>query len=130
MSFNHLNVDPCTYAKTLSMNANALGYMLDANKFEHQQKCRHELGLVGGTAVSHSKGNLVDLESDLRGQTRLLSRCSTQQWMPVPKGGLIVNDKTEPIDTQQRHLPACQMIRYRSVALPPPMNLPRCIDRK
>lgn len=71
MSFNHLNVDPCTYAKTLSMNADALGYMLDMNKFEHQQKCRHELGLVGGTAVSHSKGNLVDLESDLRGQTCL-----------------------------------------------------------
>lgn len=50
--------------------------------------------------------------------------------MPVPKNGLIVNDKTEPINTQQNHLPACQMIRYRSVPLPPPMNLPRCIDRK
>jgi len=130
MSFNHLNVDPGSYAKTLSANANALTYMLDSNKFEHSQKCRHELGLVGGTAVSHTKGNLVDLESDLRGQTRLLSRCATQQWMPVPKDGLILNDKTEPIDTKQKHLPSCQMIRYRSVPLPPAMNLPRCADRK
>ena len=31
---------------------------------------RIELGKVKGTAVSHIKGNLVDLESDLKGTTR------------------------------------------------------------
>jgi hypothetical protein len=130
MSFNHLNVDPCTYAKQLSANANALTYMLDTNKFEHNQKCRHELGIRAGTVVSHIRGNLVDLESDLRRQTRILSKCSSSSWMPIPENGLILNDKTDPIDTRMEHLPACQMIRYRSVPLPPALNLPRCADRK
>jgi len=129
MSFNHLTYDECSYAKKLGENANTLMYMLDNNKFEHEQKCRHELGIVGGTAVSHSKGNLVDLESDLRGQTRLMSMCASRQWMPTPEGGLIVNEKTTPINTAMQHLPSCQMIRYRSVPLPPAMNLPRCADR-
>ena len=40
-------------------------YLLNKIKYEHEQKCRNELGLVGGSNVSRIKGNLVDLESDL-----------------------------------------------------------------
>ena len=32
---------------------------------------RHELGLVGGNNVSQIAGNMIDLESDLRGITRI-----------------------------------------------------------
>ena len=131
-----MDVDSVTYCKRLQESVNTLDYVLDPIRFEHQHTCRHELGLVGGTAVSHIEGNLVDLESELRGQTRLLAKCPTNQWTPPDisgsggfwKGGsqLITNDKTEPINTRLKHLPACQMIGYRSVPLPPPMNLPTC----
>ena len=39
-------------------------------------------GLVGGTNVSHIKGNLVDLENDLRGQTRSNTKCPARKYAP------------------------------------------------
>ena len=126
MSFNHLTADTQTYQRRLGENVSILDYVLSPFKMEHQNKCRHELGLVGGTATSHIDGNMVDLESDLRGQTRLLSKCVDNQWKPLNQGQVIHNDKTAPINTTAKHLPACQMISYRSVPLPPPMNLPKC----
>jgi hypothetical protein len=126
MSFNHMNADSETYMRRLGESVTILDYILSPFRFEHKNKCRHELGIVGGTAVSHLDANMVDLESDLRGQTRLLSKCGGNMWKPVAPGEKIYNDKTAPIDTTQKHLPSCQMIGYRAVPLPPPMNLPRC----
>ena len=37
--------------------------MLNPIKFENCNKCRMELGIVGGTAASHIQGNIVDLEA-------------------------------------------------------------------
>ena len=37
-----------------------------------------DLGVIGGTAVSHIRGNLVDLETDLRGTTRKASCVHTK----------------------------------------------------
>lgn len=126
MSFNHLGVDQPTYCRRLQESVSILDYVLSPYRFEHAKKCRHELGLIGGTAVSHIEGNMVDLESDLRGQTRLLSKCRTHEWTPIAPGDKIRNDKTAPISTSMKHLPACQMIGYKGVPLPPPMNLPSC----
>jgi len=126
MSFNHLNVDTCTYSKNLKESVSILGYVLSPFRYEHVDKCRHGLGLVGGTAVSHIKGNLVDLESDLRGQTRYLTRCTNNMHHQVPPGGKIYNNKTAPIDTTLLHLPRCQMISYKSVPLPEQMNTSSC----
>lgn len=122
MSFNHLNTDHCTYKRNLKENVSILSYVLSPFRYEHQDKCRHNLGLLGGTAVSHVQGNLVDLESDLRGQTRFLTKCADKQHRPITENGVIRNDKTEPIDTKKLHLPACQMISYKSVPLPPSMK--------
>lgn len=127
MSFNHLKNDSGTYKRNLHENVSILGYILSPFRYEHSDKCRHQLGLVGGTAVSHVKGNLVDLESELRGQTRYLSKCGDNQYKPLEPGQTIIhNDKTDPIDTTALHLPACQMISYKAVPLPPPMDRPRC----
>jgi hypothetical protein len=126
MSFNHLAYDGCTYRRRLKENVSILGYIMSPFRFEHTEKCRHELGLVGGTAVSHVEGNLVDLESDLRGQTRFNTKCVHTQHRPLEAGQPIMNDKTSPISTRMLHLPACQMISYRSVPLPPPMDRPYC----
>lgn len=122
MSFNHISDDHCTYSRRLKENVTILDYTLSPYRFEHKDKCRHSLGLVGGAAVSHIAGNLVDLESDLRGQTRFVTKCIDHQHKPIEPGQRIHNDKTEPIDTTLKHLPACQMISYKSVPLPPSMS--------
>lgn len=118
MSFNKSSYDPATYKRMLGENVSILDYVMDGARFENPHKCRHELGLAAGPAVSHIEGNLVDLESDLRGQTRLLGMCAGRQYAP-PRDGLIRNDKTPPINTRPQHLRTCQMFAYPATPLPP-----------
>ena len=125
MSFNRSKYDTCSYKQNLQNNVSTLSYILSPINWEHQDKCRHQLGFVGGTSVSHIKGNMVDLESELRGQTRYVSKCGTNLYVPT-EDGIIKNDKTEPINTNMLHLPACQSIMYRSVPLPPKMTFNNC----
>jgi len=126
MSFNKLSYDNCTYNRHLKENISVLSFYLSPYRFEHKDKCRHQLGLVGGTDVSHVSGNLVDLESDLRGQTRFLSKCDKNAYKPVSPGSDILNDKTAPISTQLNHLPSCQMISYKEVPLATTVNYNKC----
>ena len=44
--------------------------MLYDKKYENDKRCHHKLGLVGGVEVGFIQRNLVDLESELRGQNR------------------------------------------------------------
>lgn len=119
MSFNHLSDDTCTYSRRLTENMSILDYTLNPDRYEHSRKCRHELGLIGGTSVSHIAGNLVDLESELRGQTRFISKCANRQYQPPSdRKQPIINDKTDPISTSKLHLPSCQMISYKETPLP------------
>lgn len=135
MSFNRLKYDNCAYQHELSESVGTLSYVLDPMRFEHTNKCRFSLGLVGGNNVSLVSGNVVDLESDLRGITRLQSKCPTEKYLnPCPRGNM--NDcqpnqiviKGTPtkqervVDTSKQHLNSCQMIRYKSIPLPPPME--------
>lgn len=125
MSFNRTIYDTCAYNQNLQESVSTLSYVLSPFRYEHKDKCRHQLGFIGGTAVSHIKGNLVDLDSELRGQTRIISKCGSNQYVPTDDG-IIKNDKTEPIDTNMLHLPACQSIMYREVPLPPKMQYNHC----
>ncbi len=105
-------------------------YLLDPVKYENYNKCRHELGLVGGSNVSHIKGNLVDLESDLKGQTRRQSKCSVTKYKPCTNNQIEITssetNKKRIIDTNLIHLQSCQMINYKPVNLPNDMIKPRC----
>jgi hypothetical protein len=125
MSFNRTKYDNCSYKVELKSSVDTLGYILSPHRYENGNKCMHQLGLVGGTAVSHIKGNMVDLESELRGQTRIISKCPDNLYTPSDNG-IINNDKTEPIDQQMKHLPSCQSIMYRSITLPPPLKINNC----
>jgi hypothetical protein len=131
MSSNRLIYDTCAYKHDLVQSVGPLEYMLNPIKFENTNKCRMELGLLGGTAVSHVKGNLVDLETDLRGQTRRTTKCPTKLYQnPCPQGDInncnpapihIPGDASQTertIDTKMLHLPSCQMIRYKPTPLP------------
>ena len=58
-----------------------------------------ELGIVGGTGVSQIKGNLVDLENDLRGQTRSASQCPSTYQLSCPDK---IGDSCQPTDSNTR----------------------------
>ena len=139
MSSNRLIYDTCAYKKNIDQSVGPLSYLLNPIKYENCSKCRHELGIVGGSAVSQIKGNLVDLENDLRGATRSASLCPNKHYQPnctdeigdscQPSQINIQGNACNPprtIDTSLLHLPPCQMIRYKPVPLPPPMNVQSC----
>ena len=123
---NRLTYDACAYSQALTQSVSPLAYMLDPVKYEHSEKCRIELGTVGGTAVSHVNGNLVDLENNLFGIDRPGTLCSAYMYLPVAPGGMLQgNEYIKPvchpqIDTSLRHLPSCQISSYPAVPMPPP----------
>jgi len=58
------------------------GYSQIPQKYYHPNPSRNALGLVGGNDVSIASGNLVDVESDLRGTTRDLSNAPSKKYQP------------------------------------------------
>ena len=130
MSSNRLIYDTCAYSTKMNESVGPLEYVLNPMKYENCKKCRHELGLLGGTSVSHIKGNLVDLENDLRGATRVSSLCPKKKYTPSKDNQINIKGKScgQPrnVDTNMVHLPSCQMIRYKPTPLPPKINLDSC----
>jgi hypothetical protein len=110
-------------------------------KFENPNKCRNALGLVGGSEVSNISGNLVDLESDLLGITRVQSKCIARQYQPAcALGGgqgcpdavpsFSFRDKStgavRNVDTTRRDLPTCQYTTFPGVGTPATMKSGTC----
>ena len=130
MSYNRLRYDQCAYKSELDQSVGPLEYILNPMKYENCQKCRHEFGLVGGTNVSHIKGNLVDLENDLRGQTRSNTKCPAKKYAPTEGSVLTVPsnrcNSSRQIDLTPVHLPPCQMLRFPPVPLPGAPNYDNC----
>ena len=140
MSFNRLTYDTCAYKHSLAESVGTLAWVLDPSRFENCNKCRIEFGTVGGTNVSHIKGNLVDLETELRGTTRLQSKCPTLKYQnPCPNGDMTTcqpdeivikanpaNPTGKIIDTDHMHLKSCQMVNYNKMPMPVPMEKVRC----
>ena len=126
MSFNRLAYDHCRYSRELNENTNILKYIINPVRFEHPDKCRPELGIVAGPNVSQVKGNVIDLESELLGITRNLSKCAVSQVKPLAQSPIILNDKTKPIDTTKKHLRSCNLFTYPAVPMPTPQQYNRC----
>ena len=109
-------------------------------KFENPNKCRNALGLVGGAEVSNISGNIVDLESDLLGITRVQSKCIARQYKPAcPLGGpgcpdtpssFSFTDKSSgevrTVNTAPRNLPTCQFTTYPGVGTPAKLGVDTC----
>ena len=106
MSSNRLKYDKCAYEKSLQQSTSQIDYLLYNGKYENCAKCRIEFGLVGGNGVSLFSGNLVDLESDLRGQTRIASQCPNTMYKP------------SEVPEQLVHQPSCQIQYYPKVPIP------------
>ena len=127
------------------------GYTQISQKYFHPVGARNALGLVGGNEVSMITGNLVDLESDLRGVTRDLSRAPTRKYQPACALGSAGKDpapvnslspftggpcapypkrivftergtgRVVTVNTTPRHLPTTQHVSYPGVPAPEPL---------
>jgi len=125
-------------------SADAYSYVLIPEKWSNPNKCRNALGMVGGSEVSHVKGNIVDLESDLFGITRVQSKCNAKQYVPsCPLGGancpdypneISFQDKTtgevRKVETTPAHLPTCQTWSYPGTPVPRPYGQETCENRR
>lgn len=91
---------------------------------------RHILGLVGGNEVSRLGGNPQDIESDLRGITRPLTKCNERDYQPLQQGQdriVIQNRKhTMAIDIRPVHLKENQMWAYPTSFAPLPLQKQTC----
>jgi hypothetical protein len=85
---------------------------------------------VGGTAVSHVTGNLVDLESNLIGIDREASKCPAMRYIPQVNQASGADYYrpvcTNKVDTHMKHLQPCQLFQTRGVPHPPPMKPYTC----
>ena len=122
MSFNRNMYDSCAIKKKLEQSKSPGNYMLYPGKFYNNNPVRISRGIVSGNEVSISKNNLVDLESDLRGQTRLLSQCPDKKYKPRCswcrncKNGLpcgCIDCQEDLIDLQTKN-----MFNYNKIAMP------------
>jgi hypothetical protein len=125
-------------------NTGMFSYTQIPSKFEHPEKCRNALGLVGGSEVSNISGNLVDLESDLLGITRAQSKCIGRQYAPAcALGGngcpdmppsFSFRDKAtgevRMVNTSARNLPTCQMATLPGVSAPLPLKTQTCYSNR
>ena len=68
MSFTRLTYDTCAYKWRLNQSVGPLSYILNPRQFVNHNKRR--MNLHGEENTGQIKGNLVDLENDLRGITR------------------------------------------------------------
>jgi hypothetical protein len=114
MSYTKNLYDTCQYNSVLNQSVAPIWYILNPIKYEHCRKCRIEKGIIGGQNVSHIDANLVDIENDLRGQTRFYSRCPSNKFLP---------GKT-PSPTL--HLRSCQLFDYPEIPKEPPMPRMGC----
>jgi hypothetical protein len=117
MANTRLSQDLCATRKALSQATGEFAYMMYPGKYANCSKCRIELGsgASAGNQVSLYSGNLVDLESDLRGQTRPASLCPGMAYNPnTPLKGHLINQ------------PSCQMVNYPGVQMPSTFKMSGC----
>lgn len=80
MSFNRLDYDKCAYAKTLDESTSQIDYWIYLGKYENSKQCSS-----GDFTNNLEFGAKVDVESELRNQTRLASKCPEEKYDPSQK---------------------------------------------
>ena len=132
--------DLCAYRQQLAESVGELQYVLDPVRYYHPEPRRFAFGVLGGNTVSIvGNGQMCDVESDLWGIDRKLSRCDALKYInPCPTGdmntcrpGNIVIRNTPTthgrvVDTTPMHLRECQMFRYQPIPMPPAIARPSC----
>jgi len=130
MSFNRLIYDKCAYQQSLKESMRPGVYQTYFGKHDNKNNCRIDFGLIGGNNVSVYRGNIVDLESDLRGQTKQASLCSNKKFMPRYKQTYDSGLPSGNIDchTELKSLPTCSFTCYKPVVYAPLQTVSVCND--
>ena len=92
-TFNRLNYDNCAYDKKLSESTSPLTYQMARYKFENCARCTYN-------GKQYAPFDLVEEESELRGMSRLASRCPTKKYNPTCQKSetcLSTHDKSIPV---------------------------------
>jgi len=84
MSFNRLSYDSCAYTKTLQESTDPLDYNLYKGKYESCITCP-----IGNFTNNLEFGIKTDVDSDLKGQDRIGSKCPTEKF---PNNSLSASD--------------------------------------
>ena len=131
MSFNKLKYDSCVYKENLKKSDDFFSYQMYDGKYDNQNKCRVDFGIVGGNDVSLYDGNMVDLESELRGQTRPGSLCSTYKYSPTFKQPCFSGLPSGELDSNSHFisLPTCKFINYNPIVYAQPSNGSFCMKQ-
>lgn len=109
--------DSCYVKQQLVQSGNVFTHVMNPAKYNNPSQCRPVLGIVGGNNVSRTTGNMVDLESDLRGQTRVLSNCDCTEYQP----NFFYDNHDNTVD-----LPTCQFQTFKPTVTAPPVPEARC----
>ena len=88
MSFNRLKNDRCAYSQELKQSTSPLDYQMYCGKYYHPTNCQFSQKYPNSVTtfpihsgkVQHRPSDLVNLESDLRGQMRLSSLCPSAKY--------------------------------------------------
>lgn len=83
MSFNRLSYDSCAYSKNLQESTDPLEYNLFRGKFETCNTC-----LKSDFTNVLDFGIRSDLESDLKGQNRIGSKCPSEKY-PINSNSVV-----------------------------------------
>jgi len=75
MSFTRLDYDTCAYAKELEQSTSSLEYLMYKGKYENCKNCPDNDNLL-------DLGVKTDIESELRNQNRLSSKCPDKKYDP------------------------------------------------
>jgi hypothetical protein len=109
---------------------NPQAYSMTQFAYTSPEPRRHELGLVGGNNVSQIAGNMIDLESDLRGITRPLTFAPWKKYQPPqPAEKTIERNNVKQqlvIDKTLVHQPVYQMWAYPAAYAPTPLKTEVC----
>ena len=105
-------------------------YSVTENNLASPVAKRHILGMVGGNDVSRMAGNPQDIESELRGTTRPLTKCPEREYHPTMQGQekLVINNRKThlAIDIRTVNLPEYQMWAYPQTLAPLPLRKETC----
>ena len=134
--------DLCAYRQQLAESVGELQYVLDPVRYYHPEPRRFAFGVLGGNTVSIvGNGQMCDVESDLWGIDRKLSRCDALKYInPCPTGDMntcrprqIVmrgnpSNHGRVLDLTPMHLPEAQLWRATPTITDPFMGgrMPHC----
>jgi hypothetical protein len=81
-SFTRNNSDDCALTKRFEESTSPFKYQTDTTVVESLESCDMGVSPFMHNPYRSIPTDSVDIESDLRGQTRVISKCPSRQWNP------------------------------------------------